>query len=309
MVRGSQQVSEFQSLDDLNIAGLSSVIAELAAWKQGDIICAEGGTAAQLPLSWLRPPVDRAIASTPTTSQTCKPHYNSAHLARFVVASQTCDLLGEGTGARHPFALAAPLFSSASISRSDWKLAEQLRVPYRIPSTYRPPDGSRTPWFVDLRVLLPISKGVLLAHQSGGPAFDAYGLMRFSAGLAHKFSRAAVDNDLIDILPRALDAHVMSKGPTDEVFVNTEEVRLLVDRGSWVTPGSRARVLILVKKSVLKSARETWTGWEETARKDLKKHNINLGPTTVTTARRLKSHTYRQTSALRVSALGTLVWP
>jgi len=133
--------------------------------------------------------------------------------------------------------------------------------------------------------------------------------MRFSAGLAHKFSRAAVDNDLIEILPKALDEHVRSKGPADEVFVNTEEVRLLVERGSWVAPASRARVLILVKKRVLKSAQGMWTGWEETVRKDLKKHNVHLGPTTITTARRLKSYTYRQTSALRISALGTLMWP
>lgn len=173
---------------------------------------------------------------------------------------------------------------------------------------YRDPTDESVTWYADLRLLVPLSKGVLLARKSGGPAFDADWLMRFAVGIAHKFSRPAVDDVLSTELPVAINAYVKNIGPTNKVFAATEEVRLLVTQGGWTSPGTGAQVVVVVDRSVLTKARSVWTDWEPPVRKKLSTRGVKLGATVVTTATNLKASIYRQTSALRIEALGPPLW-
>ena len=176
-----------------------------------------------------------------------------------------------------------------------------------IESTYKDPALPTVSWFVDLRLLVPVSKGLLLTRKPGVSAFSSDGLMRFAAALAHKFSRAAVDDVLVTELPKALDDHVRSIGPRNPVFVETEEVRLQVFPSSPLTH-SGVVVIIIVDPKVKKQALKVWKGWESGVDARLKSQGFHLKTTQIKTANELKAVVYRETTALRIPLLGPARW-
>jgi len=236
----------------------------------------------------------------------CKPYYNRASRAPFIIVSQTCDIGGKGTGEKQPFVLTAPLAASTQLGELA-SPASQGRVGYLIASKYVDPKQPTLLWYADLRCLVSVSKGVLLAHEPGHDAFDTEGLMSLAASVAHKFARPAVLDVLVEELPRIIDTHVTNNGPTRDVFVGTEEVRLHVTRGNLIN-ATEARVIVIVKPEVFDSAKSAWVGWEDGARAPLKNHGVKLGATLVITAKKLDADIYRQTSALRIPSLGPMLW-
>lgn len=304
---GTQNAVPPTSVQELDTGTVRRNAVTLNKWSQGDLI-GPVTMRARFPLSWLMPVGTDPITGLSSPAQSVKPYFHHGSTAPLVLASQTCDVSGADTGIHHPFVMAVPLSSSQHLGAQTCSLANQKRVPYIIPSLYRDPTDESVTWYADLRLLVPLSKGVLLAQKSGGPAFDADWLMRFAVGIAHKFSRPAVDDVLSTELPVAINAYVKNIGPTNKVFAATEEVRLLVTQGGWTSPGTGAQVVVIVDRSVLTKARQVWTAWEPPVRKKLSTRGVKLGATVVTTATTLKASIYRQTSALRIEALGPPLW-
>lgn len=296
-----------KSVQAMNTGTVARFVGKLATWRQGDLIGRPEDTDAALPLSWVMP----ADAQDPVTGQrngtgVVAPYFHPGSFARFVVVSQTCDVSGADTGRSQPFFLAAPLASNIDLDAA-YAAVSKGTSPYLLASTYTDPAEPSLKWAVDLRFIAPMSKGVLLRAQSGGPAFTTDGLMRLAASLAQKFGRPAVDDALVLTLPAALDAHVVAKGADDAVFASTDEVRLQVTGGTTLG-ATAARVVVLVDKSVVRRARKLWVGWEPPVRAALAKKGIKLGATLVTTADAFKASDYRATSALRVTSLGPRLW-
>ena len=138
--------------------------------------------------------------------------------------------------------------------------ARKGRADYLIESTYRDRDQPGTKWYADLRMLVPVSKGLLIGKGPGVCAFSPDKLLRFSAALAHKFGRAAIDDVLVIELPKAINDHVMSSGPSQPGFVGTEEVRLQIFPGRPLARDG-VGVLIIVEPEALDDARKVWPGW------------------------------------------------
>lgn len=278
----------------------------LGKWNQGDIIGSPDDPH-PVPFTWVMPPGTDLITGTVNRSLGVRPYYSSASSSLYVVASQSCDVSGADTGKQHPLILAAPLTSSDQFDLSVTSLAVKGRVGYLIRSTYHDTLAPTLTWFADLRMLVPISKGVLLTRQASVRAFDDAGLLRFAAALSHKFGRAALEDVLAVDLPKALSAHVTSIGPSDPVFVDTEEVRLQITGGSSLA-ATGVRIVVLVDAKVAKQAKKTWTGWETSVRTKLANQNIHLGSTHIGTANTLKAAVYRETVPLRIDALGPSRW-
>ncbi len=279
----------------------------LGEWSQGDIISPPDEPLA-LPFTWVQPPGNDAITGTKNPSTTdVKPFYSNASTSLLVVASQTCDVSGADTGKQHPIVMAALLTPATLLDPSIVAAARQGRADYLIESIYKDPSQPSVSWLVDLRMLVPVSKGLLLKRKPGVSAFSSDGLMLFAAALAHKFGRAAIDDVLVTELPKVLNDHVLSVGPRNPVFVDTEEVRLQVfPSGPLAHAG--VGVIVIVDPGVKKRAMKVWTGWESKVETRLKSQGFHLRTTRVETANTLKAVVYRETTGLRIPALGPARW-
>lgn len=302
------------SIQGLVKGSLGAVTKSLAHWRQGDLIelgLEEGSVDAKskpalLPLTWLMPIGLDSVTELTNSAASVRPFYNRFVRSPFVIASQTCDIVDPKTAAKQPLILAAPLVSSAGLGDLA-SVASKGRVDYLVQSKYIDPRNASLTWYADLRILVPLSKGNLLHQKPNHEAFDTNGLMKFATNLAHKFARPAIADILVDDLPRVIDSHVNNSGPSSDVFVQTEEVRLHVTGGSLMNV-TQARIIVIVEPEVLKTAKSAWIGWEPGIRPKLKNQGIKLGPTLVITAKELSSDIYRQTSALRISSLGPCLW-
>jgi hypothetical protein len=141
--------------------------AQLDVWKQGDVLL-------DLPLTWLGPAsLDQIVGVNPhlgvdDPELSARPFYNKAIRAHgVVVCSQTCDIAGTGPGDRHPFVEVAPLISGKTLSTTLRKMASRWRVGYLIPTALGANNlpESEDGWFVDLRLIFPISKSLLLGRE------------------------------------------------------------------------------------------------------------------------------------------------
>ncbi|HET9090375.1 MAG TPA: hypothetical protein VFN54_08805, partial [Acidimicrobiales bacterium] len=96
-------------------------------------------------------------------------------------------------------------------------------------------------------------------------------------------------------------------GPRNPVFVDTEEVRLQVfPSGPLAHAG--VGVIVIVDPGVKKRAMKVWTGWESKVETRLKSQGFHLRTTRVETANTLKAVVYRETTGLRIPALGPARW-
>ena len=209
-----------------------------------------------------------------------------------VLCSQSCDIGVEGTGASHPFVLGAPLVPGSLINAADRKLARDYRMGYLLPASPEP--SSVAPesdgWFVDLRLMVPMSKGLLLARTpvhgfvgSGSPSAEGPSpvaseeLVRFAESVGFKFRRPALSSVLSEDLPNLIDAHI-AKLSGAQAFRSTLQVRLHVEKGTHLEPMTiRLYVLCAVPLSV--DEQNTWRGWEKKGTEMLRKAGIALLPT------------------------------
>jgi len=128
----------------------AEVLAALDMWRQGDVL--EGG-----PLFWAGPagndlvlPIDGSPEPFHITEDPGP--------GRLIVTSQTCDIGGKGPGRFHPFVSTCPVYALTDASVLGHVKAG--RVSYLVWVRGAPGSGDHV---ADLRVTMPLSKGILAA--------------------------------------------------------------------------------------------------------------------------------------------------
>ena len=179
------------------------------------------------------------------------------------------------------------------ITDADLKLARDYRVGYLLPAS---PDPSFVApesrgWFVDLRLMVPMSKGLLLArtpvHGFVGSASSAISgaatavsseeLVRFAESVAFKFRRPALNSVLSDELPKLIDAYI-AKFSGSQAFRSTRQVRLHIEQGTRLEP-TTVRIYVLCVVRLNENEENVWRGWEKKGKEMLQKAGIALLPT------------------------------
>lgn len=261
----------------------------IGRWKQGDVL--QGG-----PLFWAGPE-----GSDPYLPYDGAPH--AFHVSEesgsglLILTSQTCDIATTGTGAKHPLVTVSPVHQIPG-GDTNYGNAKAGRIGYLVPLTKPPISASL--YVADLRITLPLSKGVLV----NATPIDAWASERdrlhFAECLARKYRRAALTSALSEDLVRSLSDHIKQNEP--EASERIEEFRLRIV-GDRLNP-AEAQLIVLTDVEPDRDLKKAWRAWTRKGVKLLKAEGIGLLPTLVVTPEKCSARMYMNSVPLHVSALG-----
>ncbi len=276
---------------------------KLSRWKQGHLLT-------DLRITWLSPPgVDPITHVNNGTDQPAPAWHQNVRAEAFIICSQTCDLGATPPGDAHPFVLVAPLITHSRIKGGGLaKLAQAGKVQYLFPTLSPDPKSPERAWLADLRLIMPLSKSLLLQREPiEGFACEADSLA-FGETLAQKFRRAALHENLSEALPAALKDFVQSKIPRSSAFTKVEQVRLMVLDRDRLNPG-RAQLYVYADDELNEDERAVWAQFTPIAARVLSVANIAFAGIAHTSANKQNAATYRQTVPVRCNLLGHTRYP
>ncbi|MGH3932041.1 MAG: hypothetical protein ACRDTF_18930, partial [Pseudonocardiaceae bacterium] len=158
-------------------------------------------------------------------------------------------------------------------------------------------------WAIDLRISLPVSKGVLLGHTPRRGFACELDEIEFADHLAGRSRRAALHDELSGSMLKNLRELVKKqRGPV--VDDDVEQVRLLVYEGSRLDP-KKVQLIVIEETRLTAENRTIWRVWRETERKRLIKLKpvILLLPLLFRTVSELNVDLYRRTVPLNIPEL------
>lgn len=276
--------------------------SRLGLWAQGDLV--DG-----VPATWIAPGLDIVTGLQLRDPQTegATAVFDPDATASWVIASQTCDIGASSPGSHHAFVEVVPLVPASRLPSSTASLANNGRVNYLVPVDHERREDGSAAWFADLRMLMPISKAVLLERERRSAFATPEAALSFAEHLAAKFRRPALHAALSEELGRAIDAHI-KKRIRHNAFAHTEHIRVAIKDGDRIHP--RVVALVVVLRERLDSADQVkWREVDAVAKSVLTPHEIKLDPTVMGTAEALSAQTYRNSVPLRVDSLGNFgVW-
>jgi len=193
---------EYRVSDYLPDAWTPEAVANLASWRQGDLVHGQN-------LAWLSTTVDDV------TGQCATEHLGTVELGPneaglLIVTSQTCDIVGTGTGASHPFVQVSPILDLSSESADKKNNIQRFMTGYLVEATSLRSNGKF--FAVDLRISMPLSKTVLTSQQGGNSAFESEtDRINFAESIAIKFRRPALHDAVSEHFTKALTQYISAK--------------------------------------------------------------------------------------------------
>lgn len=288
--RALSEASYGERIDGLIPDELDSDIRNaIDKWKQGDVL--EGG-----PLFW----------AGPQGSDPYLPYDNAPHpfhtseepgTGLLILTSQTCDIATTGPGAKHPLVTASPVYQLAK-GDQNYGHARAGRIGYLVPLT-KPPTGDDL-FVADLRITLPLSKGVLVEATPINVWAKEQDRLHFAECLGRKYRRPALSDALSEGLVRSLDQHIRQNEPEGSERIEEFRLRIVGDR---LTP-AEVQLIVLTDVEPDRELRKVWRAWTKPAAKLLKAQGITLTPTLVISPEKCSARLYMNSVPLYVSALG-----
>jgi hypothetical protein len=267
--------------------------SELERWKQGHLI-------ADLPMTWLMPGGADAITRIDNPQEIVAPATRSdVACVAAIICSQTCDVGAKTTpGIQHPYVLVAPLVHVSLIPAGETRnLAKEGKLGFLFPTLS--PDADRTDysWYADLRLIVPVSKAVLLGREPiEGMATEADSLS-FGETLAQKFRRPALSENLSGKIPDALRRFIKDRGRNKRAFTKVEQVRLSVFERDRLLP-ARAQLIIIMDTELSSDEKELWQLLETETSMMMGAVGISMMPMTFVLATEIRAILYRQSVPL-----------
>lgn len=272
------------------------VLAALDRWRQGHLLAVEKGV-------WLGP----AGADDPVTGDTT-PGNTGELRARsdtfgdtgyMAVVSQTCDIAGS-PGRRHPFVQACPVRDISVFSTQQIQQIKDRHVPEYVWLSQPPEEGAV--WAVDLRVTVPVSKGVLVtAHPAEGFA-TAEDELLLGHRLASKLTRPAVHDALAGEVFASLRNCLSRSKRTQSWCDDIEQLRLEILEGDALQP-KRVRLLVLTDTEIGPSDRKTLREEWKSHKKALKAVSIESAAIGFLTVDKCKVKQYRESIPIDIPTL------
>lgn len=313
----------------------------LSRWKQGHLLT-------DVPLTWIAPPGEDALTGlTQSEAETGPLWWKDTFDA--IICSQTCDIGSGPPGGWHPTVLVAPLVHQDGLrSNSRRNLAAQGKLGYLVqvlPAQHearqrliaavsngtgpgasdtagtasdtvsleslstvtQTPRGHR--WYADLRLLVPVSKALLLDRDPVEGFVNERESLAFSEQLAQKFRRPALHEALSEELPDVIEDFVRNTGSSKQCFAKVEQVRLLITEGDRLNP-TRGQLLVLTAGGALSESEvELWAGLNKNAAAVFSRHGIAYAPVVHHDVSTVSVPVYRQAVPVRCSLLGPVRWP
>ena len=223
------------------------------------------------------------------------------HSSWSIVTSQTCDIGTTGPGRHHPFVQVSPVVDFAGYDANFLTAARRYELTYLAFVSNVPAEGS---WFADLRISVPVSKGLLLQCDVH-PGFTSEAeFTNFAEHLAHRLRRPAVSDRLIDNVGPILDDTIRTtpKNVDRAWYEDVEQVR------AELTPSPLAptfvQLHVIALRALEPSEKERWRGARKRIVRALANDHIKVGPIRFHHLDKVAAKDYRAWIPIRVSQLG-----
>lgn len=220
-----------------------------------------------------------------------------------IITSQTCDIAATGPGQRHPVVQVSPLVPIDSLGDR----ADNVRRGEVVDMVVVPNVKPANTWAADLRISIPVSKGVLLEQVRRSGFKDEEGLLSFAEAVALKYWRPAIHDAVEGLLVKSLDKFVgAARGRGDHWVDDVFQFRLMVNRGSRLHP-SEVTILVLTRGSEFEPVRrDPLRKWRTNFRKTFSDacDGADLCPLIFERIEQIPLMDYRNSVPLRISGLG-----
>jgi hypothetical protein len=285
------------ALDDLlPEAWTPEVLDALEHWRQGHLLAIEKGV-------WLGP----AGAEDPVTGDAAPGNAGELRARAdsfgdtgyMAVVSQTCDIAG-GPGLRHPFVQACPVRDISELPQQRIQQIRDRHAPEYVWLSQPPQDGSV--WAVDLRVTVPVSKGVLAACTPVEGFATAEDELLLGHRFASKLTRPAVHDALAGDVFNSLRNCLSRSKRTQTWCDGIEQLRLEILEGIALQP-KRVRLLVITDTKFSAADRQTLRDEWKSHRKALKKAGIEWAPICFVMVDECKVKQYRDAVAIDIPTL------
>lgn len=264
----------------------------LDRWAQGLLL-------ENVPIAWTAPAADDPITGLKGTGTPSVVAGSRLILEWAVVASQTCDIAATGPGRVQPFVQVLPLVDYTGMATEKLQAILNYEVTYLAPM--KPPGFSGT-WAADLRVMLPVSKGLLL-ERSPRPAFSSEEeALGFSEHLAARLRRPALHEVISEDLVTRLGTGIKG-GPraNPEWWQSVEQIRVILT-GSRLAP-SAIQLLVICQVPLSADERKLWRDMSKSLRALLRPAGISFKPFVFSDMGKLSADLYARSIPLHVGEL------
>jgi len=225
-----------------------------------------------------------------------------------IITSQTCDIQATGPGSRHTHVQVSPVVRLDHEMNPDrLKAAKNGTV---VELVHLPDFAEHGDWFADLRLSLPVSKGVL-ATQVPRKAFPSgSAAQHFAERVAVKTRRPALHNAIDTVLRESLrDIVTAAMSGDDDWPTQIEQFRIQVSAGDRLEPASVTILVICFAKLGIRE-RKALKEWRRKIARQFRRATtgceIRLRFTTID---QLGVRDYRDSVFMHVPALaGSVFW-
>jgi hypothetical protein len=272
-------------------------LASLERWRQGHLLKMDRG--AWIVADW----VDDPVTGEPSTGGPVgSVRARSAPLSDTgysAVVSQTCDIAG-GPGLRHPVVQVCPVRDISGFPPDKIDQIKDLQVSEYVWLSHAPVDGAM--WAVDLRAMVPVSKGLLAATEPVEGFATVEDEVVLGQRIASKLSRPAVHDTLAGTVFGAL-RKLLSNCKKSQIWCDdVEQLRLEVVEGTAMYP-KRVRLVVLTDRPLDASERKALRDEWRFHKKALKAVGINWEPIRFLTVDKCPVRLYRATVPIEIPTL------
>lgn len=272
-------------------------LAALERWRQGHLLSMDRGT--WIVPAWVDDPVTGELSDGGPIGGVRARSAPLSDTGYAAVVSQTCDIAG-GPARRHPLVQVCPVRDISQFGTEKIQQIKDLQVSDYVWLSQPPVDGAS--WAVDLRAMVPVSKGLLAAMEPVEGFATIEDEVILGQRLASKLSRPAVHDVLagpvFDALRRFLSKSKKSLDWCDAV----EQLRLEVVEGTALYP-KRVRLLVLTDHSFGASEKKPLRDEWKSHKKSMKDAGINWEPIHFLTVDKCPVRLYRATTPIEVLTL------
>jgi hypothetical protein len=219
-----------------------------------------------------------------------------------IITSQTCDIAATGPGARHPTVQVSPLIWLDSLGERADMVRRGATVDMIVVPNVRPAGE----WAADLRISIPVSKGVLLDRGRRRGFKNAESELAFAEAIALKYWRPALHDAVEGLLVRSLDSFIRGERVRGVQWVDSvEQFRIMVNRGTRLQPSEVTILVLTIGEGLAPHERDPLRKWRVNNRKGFSNacDGADLCPIRFERVEQISLADYRNSVPLRITEL------
>lgn len=272
-------------------------LAALERWRQGHLVKMDRG--AWIVPAWVDDPVTGESSVGGAAGEVRARSAALSDTGFAAVVSQTCDIAG-APAQRHPLVQVCPVRDISEFPPEKIQQVKDYQVSEYVWLTQPPVEGAS--WAVDLRAIVPVSKGLLASIEPVEGFASIADELILGQRLASKLARPAVHDALAGPVFESL-RKMLSKAKKSQDWCDAvEQLRLEIVEGTALYP-KRVRLLVLTDHrfgpSESKPLRDEW----KSHKKALKAADITWEPIRFLTVEKCPVQLYRSTVPIDVPTL------